>query len=135
MVVNKSRKPLLPVPFTFSQSSLQDYSNCERRFYLRYIEQLTWPAVESEPVLENERRQMEGQIFHRLVQQHLLGFPVDKLTRMASSNELNQWWQNYLNYDFQLDECAIYPELSLISQVGNHRLMAKYDLNCIIEIC
>lgn len=128
MVVKNIPKSQLPVPFTFSQSSLQDYSNCERRFYLRYIMQLTWPAVESEPVLENELRQLEGQIFHRLVQQHLLGLPVDKLTRMANSPALSQWWDNYLNYDFHLDEFAIYPELSLGSQVGKHRLIAKYDL-------
>jgi hypothetical protein len=118
----------LPVPFTFSQSSLQDYSDCERRFNLRYIEQLTWPAVESEPVLENERRQMEGQIFHRLVHQHWLGLPIDKLTRMANTSTLSQWWENYLNYDFHLGEYEIFPELSLTSQVGKHRLTAKYDL-------
>ena len=66
MVINQ--RSSLPVPFTFSQSSLQDYRDCERRFYLRYIEQLAWPAVDSEPVLENERRKAAGEIFHRLVQ-------------------------------------------------------------------
>ncbi|NCT22292.1 PD-(D/E)XK nuclease family protein, partial [bacterium] len=60
-------------PFTFSQSSLQDYADCPRRFQLRYIEQLAWPAVETEPALENERRQQEGLLFHRLAQQHLIG--------------------------------------------------------------
>jgi len=128
MEIKKKHNQLLPVPFTFSQSSLQDYHDCERRFYLRYIEQLTWPAVESEPVLENERRQMEGQTFHRLVQQHWLGLPVDKLTRMANTPTLSQWWENYLNYDFNLGGFEIFPELSLNSQVGKHRLTAKYDL-------
>ena len=66
----------LPDRFTFSQSSLQDYTDCPRRFQLRYIEQLKWPAVESEPVLDNERRQQEGQLFHRLVQQHRIGLPA-----------------------------------------------------------
>ncbi|MGC1378508.1 MAG: PD-(D/E)XK nuclease family protein, partial [Anaerolineales bacterium] len=56
-------------PFTFSQSSLQDYVDCARRFQLRYIEHLQWPAVETAPVLENERRQLEGQQFHRMAQQ------------------------------------------------------------------
>lgn len=119
---------LLPVPFTFSQSSLQDYNDCERRFFLRYIEQLTWPAVESEPVLENEHRQMEGKIFHRLVQQYWLGLPIEKLTRLANTPTLSLWWENFLNYDFHLDEYEFFPELSLNSQIGKHRLTAKYDL-------
>ena len=29
---------ILPVNFTFSQSSLQDYTDCPRRFQLRYID-------------------------------------------------------------------------------------------------
>jgi len=128
MVNQKKQDHFLPVPFTFSQSSLQDYNDCERRFFLRYIEQLTWPAVESEPVLENERRQMEGQTFHRLVHQFWLGLPVEKLTRLANTPTLSQWWENFLNYDFNLGEYKIFPELSLNSQVGQHRLTAKYDL-------
>jgi len=70
-------KSELSPSFTFSQSSLQDYFDCPRRFQLRYIEHLAWPAVETEPVLENERRQQEGQLFHRMVQQHLVGLPVE----------------------------------------------------------
>ena len=128
MVAMKNLNSHLPVPFTFSQSSLQDYSDCERRFFLRYIEKLTWPAVESEPVLENELRQMEGQIFHRLVQQHWLGLPVDRLTRMANTPTLSQWWDNFLNYNFDLGLYKVFPELNLNSQVGKHRLTAKYDL-------
>jgi len=34
----------LPAPFTFSQSSLQDYYDCPRRFELRYLSRLIWPA-------------------------------------------------------------------------------------------
>ncbi len=72
--------------FSFSQSSLQDYVDCPRRFQLRYIEHLAWPAIETEPLLENERRLREGQqLFHRMVQQHLIGLPVEKLTRMAGT--------------------------------------------------
>jgi len=75
----------LHLSFPFSQSSLQDYLDCPRRFELRYLRQLQWPAVESEPVLENECRQPEGQLFHRLGQQHLPGIPLEKLTSLASS--------------------------------------------------
>jgi hypothetical protein len=118
----------LPKSFTFSQSSLQDYEDCPRRFQLRYIEQLAWPAVETEPVLENERRQKEGQFFHRLVQQHRIGLPADRLGRLASTPTLSRWWDHYLTCDFQLQGFTEHSELSLSAPLGPHRLLAKYDL-------
>ena len=118
----------LPASFKFSQSSLQDYFDCPRRFQLRYIEHLAWPAVETEPVLENERRQQEGNFFHRMLQQHLLGLPVEKLTRLANSPDLSRWWENYLAYKFELDDFTKFTELTLTAPIGSHRLLAKYDL-------
>jgi CRISPR/Cas system-associated exonuclease Cas4 (RecB family) len=118
--------------FTFSQSSLQDYFDCPRRFQLRYIEHLAWPAVETEPVLENERRQQEGQLFHRMIQQHLVGLPFEKLGRLANSPDLARWWENYLGYKFDLDGYSLHTELTLTAPVGLHRLLAKYDLLAVL---
>ena len=118
----------LPAAFTFSQSSLQDYFDCPRRFQLRYIEHLAWPAVETEPALENERRQQEGNLFHRMVQQHLAGLPIETLNRLASTPDLSRWWNNYLSHNFNISGYALYPEFTLSAPVGTHRLLAKYDL-------
>jgi len=115
-------------PFTFSQSSLQDYADCPRRFQLRYIEQLSWPAVETEPALENERRQQEGLLFHRLVQQRLIGLPAEKLARLANTPDLSRWWGNWQDFRSLADFGSLYPELSLSAPLGEHRLLAKYDL-------
>jgi len=115
----------LPTPFTFSQSSLQDYADCPRRFQLRYIDQLNWPAVDSEPVLENEHRQMEGQLFHRLIQQQLLGVSTENLSAMANTINLERWWKNF---NLDLSGFELHPELTLSSPIGNHRIVAKYDL-------
>ncbi len=112
--------------FTFSQSSLQDYADCPRRFQLRYMDQLSWPAIDTEPVVENERRQVEGQIFHRLVQQYLLGVPSENLSRMANTPNLERWWNNFKREFGSLGE--FHPELILSAPIGNHRLVAKYDL-------
>ena len=125
-------KSELSPSFNFSQSSLQDYFDCTRRFQLRYIEHLAWPAIETEPVLENERRQQEGQLFHRMVQQHLVGLPVEKLTRLANSPEISRWWENYLGHKFELDGYSKYTELALTAPCGSHRLLAKYDLVAIL---
>jgi CRISPR/Cas system-associated exonuclease Cas4 (RecB family) len=119
----------LPADFTFSQSSLQDYADCPRRFRLRCVEQLKWPAVESEPALENERRQQEGQLFHRLVQQHRIGLPADKLTPSASTSSLRRWWDNYLAHPINdITGYTQHAEVSLSAPVGACRLLAKYDL-------
>lgn len=122
----------MPFPLTLlSQSSLQDYSDCPRRFQLRYLQRVTWPAIESEPALENERRQQDGLLFHRLVHQHLLGLPVEKIGRLAKGPELGRWWEHYLA-DSHLQrlraEAALYPEITLSAALGAFRLIAQYDL-------
>ena len=127
-----NRRSKIPASFTFSQSSLQDYADCPRRFLLRYVDQLSWPAVESEPVVENEQRQQEGQVFHRLAQQHLLGLPAEDLARLANTPNLSRWWNSFTSTDFGLSGYAQHTELSLscplASDAGSYRLLAKYDL-------
>jgi CRISPR/Cas system-associated exonuclease Cas4 (RecB family) len=126
-----------PVDFQFSQGSLQDYVDCPRRFQLRYIQHVAWPAVEAEPILENERRRYMGELFHKLVQQHLLGAPVERLSRIAACNrlgggEVETWWQNYLAFAAEAlpenETNRNYPEITLMGEVNNANLTAKYDV-------
>jgi len=121
----------LPNDFQFSQSSLQDFETCARRFELRYLDKLRWPAIEAEPVQEAERLARLGTDFHRLVQQHLVGLDVDTLTATLddSEAELQSWWQNYLNHRPKaLDEAQIYPELTLSTPLQGYRLLARFDV-------
>ncbi len=120
---------LLSNGFSFTQSSLQDYSDCPLRFKLKFIQRLRWPSAGAEPVLEQEDRLHEGQLFHRMIQQHLLGVSPESLSRQAATPNLAQWWQNYLVHHPALDGWKVFPEISLSSQLGsNFRLAAKYDL-------
>jgi hypothetical protein len=116
---------------------LQDYFDCPRRFELRYLDKLNWPAEEAEPALENERRQQEGQFFHRLAQQFLLGLPADRLARLASSPDastrlstsLARWWDNFqTSFPNPKDLGDLHAEMALSAPIGNHRLLAKFDL-------
>lgn len=116
---------------TLSQSSLQDYVDCARRFQLRYLDKLSYPAVESEPALENEKHQQEGEYFHRLIQQYLVGIPSRQISKMANSANLQRWWENFLNAKVLKglrDLPGVYPEATLSAPLGRYRLMAKYDL-------
>ncbi len=125
---------MLPSPFTFSQSSLQDYSDCPRRFRLRYLERLAWPTLEAEPALEHERYQEEGLRFHRLARQHLLGLPVENLTPQANTPNLARWWEDFLRFARDLGGLAdprstiLRPEHVLAAPLNGHRLIARYDL-------
>jgi len=85
---------MLPDDFAFSQQNLQDYLDCPRRFYLRYVEQLDWPAVESEPVLEQEHLAALGNQFHLLVQQTLSGVPAEVIRDSIHEEDLSRWWRN-----------------------------------------
>jgi CRISPR/Cas system-associated exonuclease Cas4 (RecB family) len=118
----------ITAPFTFSQSSLQDYNDCPRRFQLRFIDKVHWPAVETAPILENEHRQIEGQIFHRMVQQYFIGLPEEKITLLASTDNLRRWWENFLTQGPKRANGLNFTELSLAARIGKHRIIAKYDL-------
>jgi hypothetical protein len=118
----------LPTDFQFSQGSLQDYVDCPRRFQLRYIQRLAWPAVEAEPPLENERHLQQGAAFHRLVHQHVLGLSPERLSSTITDEELGRWWHNYLESALADPSASLYPEVVLSAPVSGHRLVAKYDL-------
>jgi CRISPR/Cas system-associated exonuclease Cas4 (RecB family) len=113
---------------TLSQSSLQDYQDCPRRFELRYLQRLAYPAVETEPALENEKHQREGEYFHRLVQQHLIGIPAEQVGKLANTENLQRWWSNFLDFGSLRDFRSLYPEVTLSAPLGKFRLVAKYDL-------
>ena len=114
---------------TLSQSSLQDYVDCARRFQLRYIDRLSYPALDSEPAPENERRQREGEFFHRLIQQYLLGVPAQQVSKLANTENLQRWWENFQASFPALDEFGtLHAEATLSARLGNYRLLAKYDL-------
>ncbi len=118
----------LPIDFQFSQGSLQDYVDCPRRFQLRYLLRLAWPAVEAEPALENERHLQQGTAFHRLAHQHILGLSPERLSSMVTDEDLSRWWRNYLE-SAPVDPAGLrYPEVALSATVNGHRLVAKYDL-------
>jgi RecB family exonuclease len=128
---------IFPPEFQFSQASLQDYSECRRRFYLRYLLRLAWPAVQIEPAAENERFMQQGQRFHRMLQQALVGVPAERLAQMAGgADDLQRWWGNFQSALERLPELEglrrgssrSYVEAGLRGLACNHTLLAVYDL-------
>lgn len=118
----------IPPDFAFSQNNLQDFVDCPRRFELRYLQKLAWPAVRTVPYLEVERHIHLGERFHRMVQQHQIGLPAGQIEVTANEPELLEWWhayQNNLPADLPPRRLA---EHILAAPFGKYRLVAKYDL-------
>lgn len=119
----------LSADFAFTQGSLQDYADCARRFELRFIKRLRYPALETQEPLQFEKRTRQGARFHKLVQQHLHGVPAEALTAsLADDDELARWWATYLARGLTGLPVARYPEMTLQTQLAGRRLVAKYDL-------
>jgi CRISPR/Cas system-associated exonuclease Cas4 (RecB family) len=126
--------------FTFSQASLQDYADCPRRFQLRYVLDVRWPADRDGPVAEWERKAQLGAAFHRLVHQHTVGIPEEALSAAINADklhpsdavhplgELRRWWLNYLHMPPDTPGTLRRSELRLTTPVAGCRLMARYDL-------
>jgi hypothetical protein len=119
----------------FSQGSLQDFVDCRRRFQLRYIWRLAWPAVESEPALENELTMQQGALYHRMIQQYLVGIAPDRLKALIHEPDLQRWWDHFEgsvesgNLAFLKDPIyRRYPEVALSAPLAGARLSAKCDL-------
>ncbi len=120
--------PPLPSSFQFSQNNLQDFSACPRRFQLRHILRLAWPAVQTEPIIEQEKAIQRGMRFHQMAHQSYVGLSSNNLAEQTMDTELALWWQDFCEHPpIGLPEKHL-PEFMLTAAFGAYRLVAKYDL-------
>jgi CRISPR/Cas system-associated exonuclease Cas4 (RecB family) len=114
---------------SFSQRSIQDYLDCQRRFALRYLRKLRWPAVTSEPIDEYERLTQLGTRFHQLVYRERSGVDPDLLLKTAQDSTLQGWFNNYLVHFQRPARQESYAEVTLAVSLENmSRLQATFDL-------
>jgi hypothetical protein len=124
--------------YAFSQSSLQAFEDCRRRFWLTYVEQLPWPAVEAAPVEEHERLLRLGATFHRLVERAEIGMgQAEAVDPDAFESPLREWLAAYrLHRPPDLPSAFIEAEHVLSIPFpdapgegsARYRLAAKFDL-------
>lgn len=111
----------------FSAHSLQAFADCERRFELQYIDELVWPAVETEPVLKSEQYMADGRRFHEMIQQDILGIPVT-VPDAKLDPEVAGWWHTYQAHRPADRPGERHPEKTLVGTIDNATLVATYDL-------
>lgn len=114
--------------FLFSQTSLQDWTVCKRRFRYLYVDKLAYPAPETADQIEFERHMEQGDQFHRLVHQHLVGIPAEVIGKHIEDTQVRAWWENYLASGLDGLPDARFAEVTLTAPIGDYRLIAKYDL-------
>lgn len=118
----------LPDDFIFTQNNLQDFIDCPRRFQLRHLLKMSWPAPVSEPMEENDRLVLLGTQFHKMVHQYYLGIPEEKIARGIREMDLNEWWQAFLQNPPQGIPEKHRPEIEVSMPFEGYRLAAKIDL-------
>ncbi len=106
----------IPSTFTFSQSCLQAFEDCPRRFWLAFIEQLPWPAVEASPVQEHEALMRQGERFHRLVQRAEIGIDPGAVGA-ALEAPLADWFAAYGSHR-PADLPAQFVEVERVLSIG-----------------
>jgi len=115
--------------FQFSQHILQDYTDCNYRFFLRYLDRMAWPAEHVQDALLQEDYMQQGQTFHNIVHQHLMGLPAERLLQpYAPEHALHQWWVNFLTHGLQDVPLQRHPEKMLSIRFAEHPVVGRYDL-------
>ena len=109
-----------------SQSALAALDRCERRFYLRFVRRLEWPAPLTGSEQEWEDSMRRGERLHLLIQQQSLGLPADALAG-AEDAELQRWWRAYREQPPPQPEGRAYAELEVSVPFAGHHLVARFD--------
>lgn len=120
----KSKKPVLHL----SQSNLQDFKDCPRRFQLKEIENIAWPTAYLEPLSRLEQATDLGNNFHQLCLQYFTGIDLDSLSQNISDPGLKIMWENFRTFAKDLQEQDRFAEIILSTPFLSHQLIAKYDL-------
>ena len=118
----------LPGDFVFTQGNLQDYVDCPRRFELRHLRRQRWPAAEVDDMAAFERHLRQGEQFHHLVRQSLLGIPPETLQPRIADEDVAQWFDTWLANGLVDVPPSRWPEQTLTARLGNWLLLAQMDL-------
>ncbi len=111
------------LPLIFSRARLVDFLTCPRRFELRYLRRLVWPAA---PLDEKTAVSLQqGQQFHNLLERRFLHLPINIGDH---SPTIRSWYNIFQQNKTMLPNGEYLPELTLTVPIGNHFLTGRFDL-------
>ena len=106
-----------------SRYKLSAFLACQRRFQLRYVDPLPWPAPPQ--ATQVDEALAHGEQFHRLLERHFLGWPTDAA---ALPDPLRSWWQTWQAQPPAIPPGQSLPEFRLTVPIGQHLLLGRFDL-------
>ncbi len=110
-----------------SQSALASFARCPRRFYLRFVRRLEWPAPITGSEQAWERSLRRGEELHLFIQQAALGMDVEALVRETGDSDLERWWESAISHPPPQPSGEVYTEIEWMVPVGGHPLVARFD--------
>ena len=118
---------MIPEGFNYSQSSLKAFGECRRRFLLRYLRRMEWPAPLTDRLSEWEGAINRGSQFHHLILQQSLGLDVEESICRSDDQLLVDWWRNWCELGPELPLGKVFSETMLSVPLASRRLVAKFD--------
>lgn len=112
----------------FSQSNFQDFKECPRRFQLKVIDNISWPAAYLEPLSQLEKATDTGNKFHQLCHQFFSGIDSDSLTKTIIDPGLKLMWENFTDFANTIQADNRHSEIILSTPFMGHQIIAKYDM-------
>ena len=108
----------------FSRYKLTTFLACQRRFQLRYVAEMPWPAEPADAAWREASRR--GRAFHRILQRHFLDLPVEEPA--AGDPALQRWWRTFQEQGPSIPPGERRPEETLTVPVNGHLLSGRFDL-------
>lgn len=112
---------------SLSRAKLVDFLTCQRRFQLRHLQQLVWPAERlNEP---NQAALERGQAFHQLVERHYLGLETPESILNLLDADVRRWWFAFLSHGPKHPpHQSLLAEMSLTVTIAAQTLLGRFDL-------
>jgi hypothetical protein len=107
-----------------SQSKLNTFLTCQRRFQLLYLRRLPWPILPPDGDAENIISR--GQQFHQVMERHFLGLDIPPET--IADDHVRRWWRAFQSRPPAIPSGKRLPEHRLTVPIGAHLLLGRFDL-------
>jgi hypothetical protein len=119
-------------PLNLNQGVLQDFLECPRRFQLKMLDELPWPAAHTSRLDQFDQSITLGNRFHLLCNQFFSGMNKSDLEKGIDDPVLLEMFHSFIPYGESLLKYRCFSEQLIVCSFMQHKLIAKFDL--IVEI-
>ena len=111
-----------------TQTQINAFERCRRMYYLKYIRKLVWPVETAD-----RGHIREGDDFHLLLRQLILGFPKESLIIPADEPDLENWLAVYCREQPLGNPEQVYAEKEVTLSYANVLWLGKFDALAVTE--